>query len=127
MRCCFVHVDDCRQHILIAVLFHKEAGAIFKESVLFPSSHILEKLSVRSDYKRVHKNSVRAYFAFQSESGKPLVYHIYVLALWVYQVIIAICSLAISLRIRAYIVLVALVLFLDGRYVLSLILFHMTY
>lgn len=127
MRCCFVHVDYRRQHIFIAVLIHKEAGAIFKESVLFPSSHTLEKLSVRSDNKRVHKNSIRAYLAFECESGKPLVYHLYVFALWVNNVIVAACSLAVYLRISALIVLISFVLFFNGRNVLPFIFFHMAY
>lgn len=113
MRCCFVHMNDSRNYILLTVFFGKKRGVVSKELPLFGKCFACKKFWACSENTTANINGVLPYLSVSLKSGKFLVDFIPITCFRLNYVIIQVGFFVVDVRVVAYVSFVAFILLLN--------------
>lgn len=113
MRRCFVHVDNSRNNILLAVLICKELCIVNKELPLFKKCFALKEFGACAKNATANINGVLPYLSVCLKSGKFLVDFVPITCFGLNYMIIQVGSFVGDILVIAYVSFVAFVFLFD--------------
>lgn len=120
---CFVHVDDSRNNILLAVLICKELCIVNKELPLFKKCFALKEFGACAENATANINSVLPYLSVYLKSGKFLVDFVPINRFGFNYVIIQVGSFVVDVLVIAYVSFVSFIFLFNVRNVVLMKLF----
>lgn len=120
---CFVHVDDSRNNILLAVLICKELCIVNKELPLFKKCFALKKFGACSENATANINGVLAYLSVSLKSGKFLVDFVPITCFGLNYVIVQVGFFVVDVLVIAYVSFVSFIFLFNVRNVVLMKLF----